>query len=68
LTGNKKNHPYHIWYLAKILYSPDIPVILCSGFSERISKKKAMAMGIKAYLMKPLLREEMVLDGLKSSI
>ena len=38
---------------------PDLPVILCTGFSENITKKKAKAMGIKAFLMKPLLKKEM---------
>ncbi|RJR48834.1 MAG: CHASE2 domain-containing protein [Desulfobacteraceae bacterium] len=32
----------------------DIPVILCSGYSERMSAKKAVAMGVRAYLLKPL--------------
>ena len=38
---------------------PDIPVILCTGFSEQISKEKAKAMGIKAYAMKPLVLRDM---------
>ena len=38
---------------------PDLPVILCTGFSENITKKKAKAMGIKAFLLKPLLKKEM---------
>jgi CheY-like chemotaxis protein len=33
---------------------PDIPVILCTGFSERITEEKALAMGIRAFVMKPL--------------
>ncbi|MBW1939018.1 MAG: PAS domain S-box protein [Deltaproteobacteria bacterium] len=37
---------------------PDIPVILCTGFSERISKERAKTMGIKAFLMKPVVRRE----------
>lgn len=50
---------------------PDLPVILCTGFSERINQEGAAKMGIKALLMKPLLRTEMartireVLDGVK---
>lgn len=31
---------------------PDIPIILCTGYSERISKEKAEELGIKAYAMK----------------
>ncbi len=37
----------------------DIPAILCTGFSERISREKAEAIGIKAFLMKPVARPEM---------
>jgi PAS domain S-box-containing protein len=33
---------------------PDIPIMLCTGFSERISEEKAKAMGIKDFIMKPL--------------
>jgi len=38
---------------------PDLPVILCTGFSEKITKENAETMGIKAFLMKPLLKKEM---------
>ena len=59
--------------LAKELISirPDIPIIICTGFSERIDKEKAAAMGISAFLMKPVVKSEMVrmvrklLDGAK---
>jgi PAS domain S-box-containing protein len=34
---------------------PDIPIILCTGFSERISEEKAKLLGIKAFVMKPLV-------------
>lgn len=37
---------------------PDIPIILCTGFSQRISEQEATRMGIKALLMKPILRSE----------
>ena len=33
---------------------PDIPIILCTGYSDKISKKKAKEMGINAFLMKPV--------------
>lgn len=37
---------------------PDIPVILCTGFSETVDAEQAHALGINAFLMKPLeLRE-----------
>ncbi|HQN17899.1 MAG TPA: response regulator, partial [Syntrophobacteraceae bacterium] len=32
----------------------DIPVILCTGYSELIDEEKAGALGIAAYLMKPV--------------
>jgi CheY-like chemotaxis protein len=37
---------------------PNIPVILCTGFSETVDAEQAHALGINAFLMKPLeLRE-----------
>jgi CheY-like chemotaxis protein len=33
---------------------PDIPIILCTGFSQVITEEKARAMGIRAFAMKPL--------------
>ena len=47
----------------------DIPIILCTGFSDRISEKQALAKGIKAFVMKPLDMQEIaevvrnILDG-----
>ncbi|MEW6349020.1 MAG: PAS domain S-box protein [Thermodesulfobacteriota bacterium] len=35
---------------------PDIPIILCTGFSELISEHEAEALGIRALVMKPILR------------
>ena len=32
----------------------DIPIILCTGYSELISKEKAKALGINGFLMKPV--------------
>ena len=34
----------------------DIPVILCTGFSHKITEEKAREMGIKAFLLKPILK------------
>ena len=36
----------------------DIPIILCTGFSEMINKNKAKALGIREFAMKPLVRDE----------
>jgi CheY-like chemotaxis protein len=33
---------------------PDIPIILCTGYSSSIDTEKARAQGIEAFLMKPL--------------
>ena len=37
---------------------PDIPVILCTGFSVRVTEQKAEAMGVAAILMKPILERD----------
>lgn len=60
--------------LAKELMAirPDIPIILCTGFSELIDKTKAKEMGISAFVMKPIVMSQMantirkVLDDPKS--
>jgi CheY-like chemotaxis protein len=38
---------------------PDIPIILCTGFSHLMHAEKAQAMGIDAFLMKPILTQEL---------
>lgn len=45
--------------LAKALLKirPDIPIILCTGYSSHMDKKAAREMGISAFVMKPLSRE-----------
>ncbi|MFH2219040.1 MAG: PAS domain S-box protein [Pseudomonadota bacterium] len=51
----------------------DIPIILCTGHSDRIDEEKAKELGIKAYTMKPLNKKELniivrkVLDKAKGS-
>jgi PAS domain S-box-containing protein len=48
---------------------PDLPIILCTGFSALISEESAAAIGIRKLVMKPVVRREMaeairgVLDG-----
>ena len=34
---------------------PDIPVILCTGYSDLINEEMAKEMGIKAFVMKPVV-------------
>lgn len=38
---------------------PDLPVILCTGFSRSISREQAEAIGIRSYINKPLVRSEL---------
>ena len=38
---------------------PDIPIILCTGFSELLTKEEARSMGIMDFLMKPLTTSEL---------
>ena len=37
----------------------DIPVILCTGFSVRITEENAYEMGIQGFLKKPLLMRDL---------
>jgi nitrogen-specific signal transduction histidine kinase/CheY-like chemotaxis protein len=37
---------------------PDIPIILCTGYSDLISSEKAMAMGFRGFIMKPFTVRE----------
>jgi PAS domain S-box-containing protein len=47
----------------------DIPIILCTGYSANIDEQQATSMGIRAYVLKPLVLREIakavreVLDG-----
>ena len=47
--------------LAKELMAirPEIPVILLTGFSEQMDEYSAKKMGIKAYLMKPVVMKDL---------
>jgi PAS domain S-box-containing protein len=38
---------------------PDLPVIICTGFSERINGERAKAIGVKGFLMKPVIKSEL---------
>ncbi len=37
---------------------PDIPIIICTGFSTKIDGEKATAVGIRGYVMKPVIMSE----------
>ncbi len=38
---------------------PDFPIILCTGFSEIVSEESAQQIGIKAFVMKPIIMREL---------
>jgi DNA-binding NtrC family response regulator len=38
---------------------PDVPIIICTGFSESITKEKAKEMGIREFAMKPLVMSDL---------
>jgi len=56
-----------------LLIKPDTPIIICTGFSERINKEQSEALGVKGFLMKPAIKSNMaqmvrkVLDDAKIS-
>ena len=37
---------------------PDLPIILCTGYSNLISEEKARSMGIKGFALKPLAKKD----------
>ncbi|MBF0224220.1 MAG: response regulator [Desulfobacterales bacterium] len=46
LTGNKLS-------VEILKIRPDIPIILCTGYSDKIDEKKALSIGIKKIVLKP---------------
>ena len=47
--------------LAKELMSirPSLPVVICTGYSQTVDQERAKQMGIKAFVMKPILINEL---------
>jgi DNA-binding NarL/FixJ family response regulator len=48
---------YIVWdklFRELLAIRPDIPIILCTGFSEAINEEKAKALGIRGFAVKPL--------------
>jgi len=37
----------------------DIPVVLCTGFSETMSEEKAASLGINGFLLKPIVMKDL---------
>jgi len=52
---------------------PDIPILICTGFSETLTEEKLRAIGVKGILMKPVVIKKLaeklryILDGKKWS-
>jgi len=38
---------------------PNMPIIICTGFSERINKEQAEMIGVKGFLLKPVIKSDM---------
>lgn len=38
---------------------PDLPVILCTGFSEKVSAERAASLGIQGFLLKPVVLKDL---------
>ncbi len=38
---------------------PDAPVIICTGYSEKINDQKAQELGVKGFLLKPVIKGEL---------
>ncbi|MBU2455628.1 MAG: response regulator, partial [Proteobacteria bacterium] len=38
----------------------NIPILICTGFSEQVNEEKAKSFGIKGYINKPILLKELV--------
>ena len=52
MSGNKLSEA-----LTKI--RPDIPILLCTGFSGNMSEEKATFIGIKGFLLKPIVMKDL---------
>jgi CheY-like chemotaxis protein len=59
---------------ALIKIRPDLPVILCTGYSNKISEDIAAEIGIRALVYKPVVKKDLaqqvrdVLDGARSRL
>jgi FixJ family two-component response regulator len=41
-----------------LILRSDVPIILCTGYSDQINEDKAKANGIRAFVMKPVALSE----------
>lgn len=46
-----------------VLIRPDIPIIICTGFSERIDRESASKVGIKGILLKRVVKSDLAQMG-----
>ena len=44
---------------AMLRIRPGLPIILCTGFSEIITEEDARRVGIRAFIMKPIIMKEL---------
>jgi signal transduction histidine kinase len=47
---------------ALLAIRPDLPVVLCTGFSARLSPDEAKQLGIREFVMKPIERRDLALS------
>lgn len=40
---------------------PDLPIILCTGFSDKVSSQAAAEIGVQAIVLKPLIQKDLAL-------
>jgi PAS domain S-box-containing protein len=45
--------------VALIKIRPDIPILLCTGFSETMSKEKTASLGINGFILKPIMVQDL---------
>ena len=44
-----------------LIVRPGIPIVLCTGFSELMEEKKAKQLGVKGFLMKPFVMNNLAI-------
>jgi signal transduction histidine kinase/ActR/RegA family two-component response regulator len=60
ITDMTMPHMAGDWLSEKILdIRPNLPVILCTGYSDMIDENKATALGIRKFVMKPVEKNEL---------
>lgn len=46
-------------YSELMVVRPDIPIILCTGFSDLVNEKMAKEQGIREFVMKPFVTSQL---------